>query len=346
MNGESRYEIKTLLGEGTYGKVFKAFDRVTQTDVAIKRIKTSTTTSSGEGGFHFTSIREIKVMKTVKHENVVTLIDLFTGSEQQLNLVMPLLPLDLKQVIADRSVVLSMAHVKCIMKQILSGLDALHSQWFLSRDIAPANILVNPLTGVCLIADFGLARTFGTPYPGILGRKRTFAGVMTSVVVTLWYRAPELLFGAQHYGVGVDIWAAGCVFAELLPRPKEEGKTHQMRSPLFAGSNELDQLQKIFELLGTPSEALWKDAVNFPKFQRFTHLPPPQGSWPEELFPQIADAGPETDSVVAAMLCLDPSFRPSARDLLKHDYFTTIPPRPCAEGALAKQVFAHLASRT
>jgi cyclin-dependent kinase 7 len=344
MMGESRYEIRALLGEGTYGKVFKALDRVTNTEVAIKRIKTSTTAGT-DGGFHFTSIREIKVMKAVKHENVVTLIDLFAGAEQQLNLVMPLLQLDLKQVISDRSVVLSMAHVKCIMKQVLAGLNALHLRWFLSRDLAPANVLVNPATGTCLIADFGLSRTFGTPFPGILGRRRTFAGVMTSMVVTLWYRAPELLFGAQHYGAGVDIWAAGCVFAELLPRPKEEGKTHQLRQPLFPGANELDQLQKIFELLGTPSEVLWKDSVNFPKFQRFTHLPPLAGSWPIDLFPQIADSAPDTDTLLMSMLSLDPNFRPSAKDLLEHEYFTSIAPRPCSEAALAKQVFAHVATR-
>ena len=180
----ARYSLGNLLGEGTYGKVFQATDLETNATVAVKRIK-SEATAGNEGGFHFTSIREIKVMKGLKHDNLVSLLDIFVSDESvpSLNLVMPFLQMDLKQVIADRSIVLSMSHIKCIIKQVLSGLTALHSKWLLHRDLSPANVLVDTQTGLCKIADFGLARSFGAPYPGLLGRKRTFGGVMTSMVV-------------------------------------------------------------------------------------------------------------------------------------------------------------------
>ena len=341
MSGDERYETQKMLGEGTYGKVFLAHDKITSTQVAIKKIKTSSqaTAGSDSAGFHFTSIREIKVMRAVSHVNLVTLLDLY-AVDSQLCLVMPFLPLDLKQVISDRSVVLSMAHVKCIVRQILSGLSALHSAWFLHRDLSPANILVDPHTGICKLADFGLARSFGAPYPGLLGRRRTFGGVMTSAVVTLWYRAPELLFGCQHYGGAVDVWAVGCLWAELLPRSKTGSV--QLRQALFPGQSDADQLQKIFELLGTPSEVLWREAVNFPKFLRFTHLPPPETSWPRDLFASAVDAAPETDTLLQAMLSLDPNNRPSADALLRHEYFSAVP-KPCSEAALSKQVFSFVA---
>ena len=335
---DERYETKKMLGEGTYGKVFLARDKMTDADVAIKKIKTGSQATAGSesAGFHFTSIREIKVMRAVSHVNLVTLLDLY-AVDSQLCLVMPYLPLDLKQVIADRSVVLSMAHVKCIVRQILSGLSALHSAWFLHRDLSPANILVDPHSGTCKLADFGLSRSFGSPYPGLLGRRRTFGGVMTSAVVTLWYRAPELLFGSQHYGAAVDIWAVGCLWAELMPRAKSGSV--QLRQALFPGQSEVDQLQKIFELLGTPSEVLWREAVNFPKFMRFTHLPPPDTPWPRDLFPAATEAAPDTDTLMQAILSLDPNNRPSADELLRHDYFGAAP-KPCSEAALSKQVFA------
>jgi len=336
MKGDERYETRKVLGEGTYGKVFLAWDRERSAEVAIKKIKTAQTGAEA-GGFHFTSIREIKIMRAVSHENLVTLLDLY-AVESQLCLVLPYLPLDLKQVISDRSVVLSMSHVKCLVRQILSGLSALHAAWFLHRDLSPANVLVDPHTGVCKLADFGLARSYGSPYPGLLGRKRTFGGVMTPTVVTLWYRAPELLFGSQNYGAAIDIWAVGCLWAELLPRVGSG--VAQVRQALFPGQSEVDQLQKIFELLGTPSEVLWRDAVNFPKFVRFTHLAPPETSWARELFPALPDAAPETDTLLQAMLSLDPNGRPSAQALLGHDYFGTAAPRACSEGALSRQVFA------
>jgi len=336
MSGDEKYETKKMLGEGTYGKVFLAIDKQNQTEVAIKKVKAGLA-GAESGGFHFTSIREIKVMKSVSHPNLVSLLDIY-AVDSQLCLVMPYLPLDLKQVISDRSVVLSMSHVKCLMRQILSGLSALHSAWYLHRDLSPANILVDPRTGICKIADFGLTRSFGSPYPGLLGRRRTFGGVMTSTVVTLWYRAPELLFGAQYYGTGVDIWAAGCLWAELLPRASSGAA--QVRQSLFPGQSEVDQLQKIFELIGTPSEVNWRDSVNFPKFVRFTHLPPPDSPWPRELFPTVGESAPETDTLLQAMLTLDPNNRPGADTLLQHDYFKTLNPKPCSEATLSKQVFS------
>jgi cyclin-dependent kinase 7 len=333
-----KYELMDVLGEGTYGKVFRG--KIGDEYVAIKRIKASAT--NGESGIHFTTIREIKVMKQMANcDNIVPLLDVYSEN-LDLYLVMPLLPMDLKQIIQDKSLILSMAHIKCIMKQILTGVNHLHEHFILSRDISPANILINPNTGKCLIADFGLARSYGTPYPGILGRKRTFGGIMTPTVVTLWYRAPELLFGSIYYGPQIDIWATACVFAELLPRKKEGSSMQgngQIRQALFPGQHEIDQLTKIFELLGTPSEVVWKEAVNFPKFVRFTHLPPPGNCWVKEAFDSVDSNGPGIDKIIKSMLSLDPNFRPSAENLLQDEFFTKLSPKPCSEITLAKQVF-------
>ena len=155
----------------------------------------------------------------------------------------------------------------------------------------------------------------------------------------MWYRSPELLFGAQQYGHGVDVWAAGCLLAELLPRQQTHSSSHQHRAALFPGSSELNQLQKIFELIGTPSESIWKEAVNFPNFQRFTYLPPDH-SWVRDMFAASIDAAPDTDKVLISMLSLDPNHRPSAQALLDSPYLSELGPRPCAEQALAKQVLA------
>ena len=340
----TKYKTLSILGEGTYGKVFQALNTQTNQTVAIKKVKASV----GAEGLHFTTIREIKTMKAVgNHPNVVSLLDIFIEGSS-LALVMPYLQMDLKQLIADRSVVLSMSHIKCIMKQLIAGTAALHAKWILHRDLAPANVLIETSTGLLKLADFGLSRSFGSPYPGVLGRKRTFGGLMTSMVVTLWYRSPELLFGAQQYGGGVDVWSLACIFSELFPRmasgEASATTTFQVRAPLFPAQSETEQLQKIFELLGTPTDQTWRDSSNFRHFMRFTHLPPPEGSWPKDLF--SIDAAPETDQILSAMLNLDPRKRPSCSELLASGYLNgSVAPRPCSEAALAKQVLCHIRSK-
>lgn len=179
----SQYErVESNIGEGTYGKVHKARDLKTGRLVAIKKAKVSGVDRE-VGGIGFTALREIKLMQAVHHLNVMGLLDVFAEGGV-LHLVMEFMETDLKKVIDDRSIALTEAHSKCLAGQLLSGLGALHSRWFVHRDVTPSNVLVNTASGVAQLTDFGFART--------LGHKDR---PLTPMCTTLWYRAPELLYG-------------------------------------------------------------------------------------------------------------------------------------------------------
>ncbi|XP_075582174.1 cyclin-dependent kinase 7 isoform X3 [Pelecanus crispus] len=161
------------------------------------------------------------------------LLDAF-GHKSNISLVFDFMETDLEVIIKDTSIVLTQSHIKAYMLMTLQGLEYLHQHWILHRDLKPNNLLLDE-NGVLKLADFGLAKSFGSPNR-----------VYTHQVVTRWYRAPELLFGARMYGVGVDMWAVGCILAELL-----------LRVPFLPGDSDLDQLTRIFETLGTPTEEQW-----------------------------------------------------------------------------------------
>jgi len=226
-SGPARYKQQKILGEGTFGVVFLALDLANdRAKVAVKRIKVAHFID----GVHWTSLREIKILQEISHDNVVPLLDVFAGVEC-VHLVFEYCPYDLSHIIEDSSVPdMSESIVKSYLQMLLRGCQALHDAWVLHRDLKPSNLLLSP-SGLLKIADFGLARVYGSP-----NRE------MTATVVTIHYRAPELLFGAKEYGPAVDMWSVGCIFAELM-----------MRVPFFAGNGEIDQLGKIFHALGTPT---------------------------------------------------------------------------------------------
>lgn len=183
--------------------------------------------------------------------------------------------------------------VMSYVQMTLRGIKACHDAWILHRDLKPANLLIHS-SGTLKIADFGLARLFATP-----------EREMSSQVVTLWYRAPELLFGARQYGTGVDMFSIGLIFAELIKR-----------IPLLPGNSELDQLAKTFQLLGTPTEDDWPGLSTLPNYMEFT----PKTAVPfEQVFPT---ASKETRDLLKWMLQLDPNKRPTAAQALEHAYFT------------------------
>jgi cyclin-dependent kinase 7 len=290
------------------------------------------------GGVHFTTIREIKIMKKLNHPNLMGLIDIFNEqgvSEDQtaVSLVMPFMQTDLGSIFSDRSVVFTMSHVKGIIAQILAGLDHMHARWFVHRDLKPANVFLDTQSGICKIGDFGFARTFATPHAGVHGRKRPFGGAMTPLVVTQWYRAPELFFGSSYYGAGVDVWAAGCILCEMLPR-----RQGAARGPLFDASNDVEQLQRIFELMGTPSDDVWPQAKLLPKHLLFTHLPPPAVAWPESLFPDSCAAAAGSAEFAQNMLALDPADRVSAAEAASSEYLTASLPAAASARVIASLV--------
>jgi cell division cycle 2-like protein len=206
------------------------------------------------------------------------------------------------------------SEVKTLLHQLASGLAYLHSHWILHRDLKTSNLLLNN-RGRLKIADFGMARYVGDPAPRL-----------TQLVVTLWYRAPELLLGEARYGAAVDMWSAGCVMGELLAR-----------EPLLQGKNEVDELTRIFELCGVPTEESWPTFRRLPN-ARLLRLPsqPQQQQQQQQIagssrirakFPLLTGAGV---SLLGGLLALDPARRPSAAEVLEHEYFRQ-DPRPKQE---------------
>jgi len=296
----SQYErIESKIGEGAYGKVHKARDVNTGKIVAIKKSKVSATDVE-VGGISFTVLREIKLMQAVRHLNVMGCLDVFADGGV-LHIVMDFMDGDLNKVVDDRRITLSEAHVKCLSSQLFAGLAALHGLFFLHRDVTPANVLLNFRSGIAKLTDFGMARTLGH-------RERP----LTPNCTTMWYRAPELLYGAKFYGPSVDIWSAGCITAELF-----------LRKALFQGRGEFDMLAKIFEKRGTPTEESWRDASALPNYVEFSHHPQ------VPLSTVLPNASVHAQKMIGELLSLDPKQRPTAEDALQHGFFMTAPPKPC-----------------
>ncbi|KAH9454462.1 hypothetical protein Pst134EB_014545 [Puccinia striiformis f. sp. tritici] len=240
---QQSYTKEKKIGEGTYASVYEGHQKKSNRKVAIKKIKAG----QFKDGLDMSAIREVKFLQELSHPNVISLLDVFS-SKSNLNLVLEFLDTDLEAVIKDRELVFQASDIKSWMLMTMQGLDFCHQNWVLHRDMKPNNLLIAS-DGTLKIADFGLAREYADP-----GTR------MTCQVVTRWYRPPELLYGARAYSTGVDIWAVGCIFAELM-----------LRTPYLAGENDFDQLNTIFRALGTPTDQDWPghkrlaDYVEFPK---------------------------------------------------------------------------------
>ncbi|XP_041009286.1 probable serine/threonine-protein kinase At1g54610 [Juglans microcarpa x Juglans regia] len=208
------------IGQGTYSNVYKAVDRDTKKIVALKKVRFDT---SEPESVKFMA-REIRILKMLDHPNVIKLNGLATSRMQySLYLVFDFMQSDLTGIISRPGEMLNEAQVKCYMQQLLSGLQHCHERGVLHRDIKPANLLINS-RGVLKIADFGLANVYDPE------QKRS----LTSRVVTLWYRAPELLLGSTDYGAGIDLWSAGCLLAEMFVRRAfMPGRTEDMRAMIL-----------------------------------------------------------------------------------------------------------------
>ncbi|KAL7418346.1 kinase subunit of RNA polymerase II carboxy-terminal domain kinase I [Cryptotrichosporon argae] len=232
-NGEA-YERLAQVGQGTYGKVYKARQAGSGVLVALKRIR-----MEGEkDGFPVTSMREIKLLQSLRHDNVVRLHEMMV-SKGSVYMVMEYMTHDLTGVLAHPEIALDEANIKSLSYQMLAGLAFLHARHILHRDMKGSNILLSS-AGELKLADFGLARVY---HP----RRRAD---YTNRVITLWYRSPELLLGETAYGPEVDTWSAGCIVLELFTT-----------KPVFQGQDEIHQLDVIWAIMGTPDAAGW-DAVN------------------------------------------------------------------------------------
>ncbi|KAL1536665.1 [pyruvate dehydrogenase (acetyl-transferring)] kinase [Salvia divinorum] len=294
------YDKLAKVGHGTYSNVYKARERVTGKIVALKKVRLDT---SEPESVKFMA-REIIILKKLDHPNIIKLEGIATSRMQySLYLVFDFMPSDLTKVLSR----LTEPQAKSYMMQLLSGLQHCHDKGILHRDIKGSNLLIDK-DGVLKIADFGLANCY----------KNKPRRPLTSRVVTLWYRAPELLLGATDYGVGIDLWSAGCILAEMF-----------VGRPIMPGRNEIEQLHKIFKLCGSPSEAYWK-TVNPPA----TFRPPQQYKANlEEAFPRFPKSAL---GLLSKLLSLDPANRGSAASSLRDEFFLASP-LPCAPTALANR---------
>ncbi|GMR39831.1 hypothetical protein PMAYCL1PPCAC_10026, partial [Pristionchus mayeri] len=291
-----RYEKIGYLGTGQFANVYKGKDLRTGQFVAIKKIKLGSR-HEAKDGIHRTALREIKLLMEIHHDNIIGLRDVFEH-KTSIHLIMDLMETDLENVIKDTGIIFLSQHVKNITLQTLQGLEYLHANWILHRDLKPNNLLMNA-GGTVKITDFGLARFFGEP-------NRCY----TPQVVTRWYRAPELFYGARTYGVGVDMWAMGCIVAELL-----------LRTPLFPGDidSDINQLLTVYKVLGTPTDEDWPLMKTLPDYFHLKEQPP------IDLRHKFSAAGDEVVQLIKGCLEFDPLKRWSASDALKSSCFSTAP---------------------
>ncbi|XP_012260508.1 cyclin-dependent kinase 2 [Athalia rosae] len=276
------------IGEGTYGVVYKAKDKLTGKLVALKKIRLETESE----GVPSTAIREISLLKELAHPNVVQLLDV-VHCDKKLYLVFEFLQQDLKKLLDSTKAGLEDAIVKSYLHQLLKGIAFCHVHRVLHRDLKPQNLLIDR-EGYIKLADFGLARAFGVPV-------RTF----THEVVTLWYRAPEILLGTKFYSTAVDVWSLGCIFAEMA-----------MRKALFPGDSEIDQLFRIFRTLGTPDETTWPGVSQLPDYKSM--FPRWDARSLNEVVPAFDN---DARDLFLKLLIYDPSKRITARMALTHPYF-------------------------
>lgn len=290
--GVDVYTKLEKIGEGTYGVVYKAQNKLTGQLVALKKIRLESETE----GIPATALREISILRQLQHPNVVQLVDVVM-EETKLHLIFEYLDQDLKQLLNKRRVGLPPLTLKLYLYQILSSLLFCHRHRILHRDLKPQNILVSKDGQTVKLADFGLARAYQIPI-------RTY----THEVVTLWYRAPEILLGSQQYSPGVDIWSVACIFVEMATK-----------KPLFPGDSEIDELFKIFQVLGTPSEVTWSGVSSLPDYARVF----PQ--WQSEPLARfLPGVEPEGVELLQRMLVYSPAQRITALAALEHPYFNSL----------------------
>ncbi|XP_065601411.1 cyclin-dependent kinase 10 isoform X2 [Cyrtonyx montezumae] len=253
-------------------------------------------------GMPISSLREITLLLELQHPNIVELKEVVVGNHlESIFLVMGYCEQDLASLLENMQTPFSEAQVKCIIIQVLKGLQYLHERYIIHRDLKVSNLLMTD-KGCVKIADFGLARTYGMP-----------PQPMTPKVVTLWYRAPELLLGVTTQTTSIDMWAVGCILAELLAH-----------KPLLPGTSEIHQIDLIVQLLGTPNENIWPGFSKLPLVSQYTLRKQPYNNLKHK-FPWLSEAGLR---LLHFLFMYDPKKRATAKDSLDSSYFKE-KPLPC-----------------
>lgn len=311
-----RYDTQERIGEGVYGIVYRVREIRTGDTLAVKRIRLDDDTEDGVPAY---LIREVSLLRDINHPNIVRLKDLSvsaSGPVPHFHLIFEYVETDLHHVLRSyrhNSQFMPMSELRQYAGQLLAGIHACHARRIVHRDLKPQNVLVDRSLRL-KIADFGLARIFSVPM-------KTY----THDVVTLWYRAPEILLGSQMYGPHVDMWSAGCIIAEMISGV-----------PTFPGDSEVGTIMRIFKTCGTPSESSW------PGVSELTYFKSAFPSWPSTNLADIYARRPELDelarNLLQSLLVCNPRGRCNAFRAKDHAFFG--PPAVAPGSVLPSQAIA------
>ncbi|KAI9297951.1 Pkinase-domain-containing protein [Neoconidiobolus thromboides FSU 785] len=314
----SNFELVRKLGEGTFGVVHLAKHRITGKEVALKKILVH----NEKDGFPITAMREISILSSLNHDNVLTISSLVYSNEKtkeedkcEIYMALPFMHHDLSGLLNNPKVKFTGPQIKCYMKQIFEGMAFLHHNNIMHRDIKPANLLINDEGSILKVADFGLAR------PLLIPKHNMY----TQSVVTRWYRPLELLFKSQYYSEAIDMWGVGCVFGQLLT-----GK------PLIPGMTDIEQIDLIFQLMGTPDDQEWPEWRKLPGVDQLESIP----NYPRSLEERFSNLDRNTLDLLQKLLTYNPAERITAAQALEHPYFHTLP-YPSEPGLLPKYPCSH-----
>ncbi|KAI8775852.1 cyclin-dependent kinase 14-like isoform X1 [Biomphalaria glabrata] len=289
------YSKLEQLGEGSYATVFKGFSSLTNQVVALKEIRLQE-----EEGAPFTAIREASLLKGLRHANIVTLHDII-HTRETLTFVFEYVHTDLSQYLERHPGGLNTTNVKLFSYQLLRGLAFCHQRRILHRDLKPQNLLISEI-GELKLADFGLARAKSIP-----------SHTYSHEVVTLWYRPPDVLLGSTEYSTSLDMWGVGCILTEMI-----SGQA------TFPGMKDaFDQLNQIFKMLGTPTEASWEGVTKYANYdlKKLERYPPQSLAC---CIPKLSFV-PHAEELAAQCLQMQPHLRISAAAAKRHDYFKDLP---------------------
>ncbi|CDO95909.1 unnamed protein product [Kluyveromyces dobzhanskii CBS 2104] len=303
---KSSFQPLAQVGEGTYGKVYKAENVNTGKLIALKRLRLE----QERDGFPITSIREIKLLQQLDHPNISLIKEIIVSDKNTISMGFQYMENDLSGMLMDKTIEFSVANIKHLMKQLFVGLQYLHQQQIVHRDIKGSNLLIDN-RGNLKITDFGLAKKLTDTSSAVSNTNR---------VITLWYRPPELLLGATDYKYEVDCWGCGCLLVELF-----------IGAAIFPGANEVDQFQRILNIMGSPTIQQWPKMLDMPWW--FMLVPQITKTYQDVFFEEFKEVPQDALDLASKLLRYDQDTRFTATEALQHHYFTNEPkPQPLLLG--------------